>query len=83
MFKFENRKSQWNEGEQMHSLNMKNRAKIASIKNFILEDPKDSSREVMLFGKLDQNEFSFDIHYPLNPAVGMAVAISSFVQKSW
>jgi hypothetical protein len=39
IFKFENRKSQWNEDEQMHSLNMKSRAKLASVKNFILAPP--------------------------------------------
>ena len=67
----------------MHSLNMKGRAKVPSIKNFILENPSDNNREVMLFGKMDTNVFSFDIHYPLSPNIAMAIAISSFCYKSW
>jgi hypothetical protein len=34
---------------------MKSRAKIPSIKNFILEDPSENGREIMLFGKMEQN----------------------------
>lgn len=39
IMKLSNRKSKWSEKEKMHSLNMKGRAKLPSIKNFILEDP--------------------------------------------
>ena len=34
---------------------MKGRAKLASIKNFILEHPGEAGREVMLLGKVDEN----------------------------
>lgn len=37
----------------------------------------------MLFGKLDENEFSLDIHYPLSPTIALAIALSSFVYKTW
>lgn len=81
--KLSNRKSKWSEKEKMHSLNMKGRAKLPSIKNFILEDPEENGREVMLFGKLDENEFSLDIHHPLSPTMALAIALSSFVYKTW
>jgi len=37
----------------MYSLNMKGRAKLPSIKNFILESPSEDGREVMLLGKVE------------------------------
>lgn len=37
----------------------------------------------MLLGKMEENEYSFDIHYPLSPVLGMAIALSSFVHKTW
>lgn len=67
----------------MYSLNMKGRARLPSIKNFILVDPTMNDREVMLLGKMDKDRFSFDIHYPLSPNIAMAVAISSFTFSSW
>lgn len=39
----------------MYSLNMKGRAKLPSIKNFILESPAEEGREVMLLGKVEDN----------------------------
>lgn len=52
---YENRKSKWNEKEKMYSLNMKGRAKLPSIKNFIVESPSEDSRDIMLLGKMADN----------------------------
>jgi hypothetical protein len=37
----------------------------------------------MLFGKMGENSFSFDIHSPLSSVIGMAIAMSSFTHSSW
>ena len=62
---------------------MGGRAKIASIKNFILEDPATNGEDVMLLGKIDDHVFNLDLHYPLNPLIGAAIGLSSFLYKNW
>lgn len=46
-----NRQGKWNEKVECYTLNMKKRAKKASIKNFILEDPKNPNVDSLLLGK--------------------------------
>ena len=68
-------------------LNFKGRAKKASIKNFIIErqgveesvDPEE--KEIMMFGKLDDDEFRMDLKYPLTPYIGFGIALSTFGGK--
>lgn len=67
----------------MYSLNMKGRAKLPSIKNFILESPSEEGRDIVLLGKMEENEFSLDIHHPISPSIGLTIALTSFVHKSW
>ena len=59
-------------------------AKVASTKNFILDLPEkkdEEEREVMIFGKLKEDNFRMDIKYPLTPYVGFGIALSAFGTK--
>ena len=67
----------------MYSLNMRGRATIPSVKNFILEDPNRPGEDIVLVGKVKENVFSLDIHHPMNPFMGTAIALSSFLKKYW
>jgi hypothetical protein len=35
----------------------------------------------MIFGKIKENSFSFDIHYPQSPVIDMTIAMSSFAHS--
>lgn len=65
----------------MHYLNMKGRAKLASVKNFMLEDFKGN--DALLLGKIDENIYNLDVYYPLTTLQGTAIALSSFAYKGW
>ena len=67
----------------MYSLNMRGRATIPSVKNFILEDPNRPGEDIVLVGKVKENVFSLDIHHPMSPFIGTAIALSSFLYKCW
>lgn len=60
MYVLSNKKPEWNDRVGGYMLNFKGRAKKASIKNFIIEDETKESedpdeREIMMFGKLDED----------------------------
>jgi hypothetical protein len=50
---------------------------MPSIKNFILED-FNSQKEILMFGKIDKENFRLQISSPLNCVVGTAVALVQF-----
>ena len=58
-------------------LNFKGRVEVASIKNFILEE-EAIGKEVVLFGKVNDSKFNFDMGHPISPLIAFAVALSSF-----
>lgn len=80
---FRTRKSKWNEKERIHYLNMKGRAKIASVKNFILEDTEKEGADILLLGKIKEEVYNMDLHWPLNTLEASAIALSSFLYKNW
>ncbi len=50
---------------------------MPSIKNFILEDVI-TQNEVLMFGKIDKDNFRIQISSPLNCVLGTAVALIQF-----
>ena len=68
------RQPQWVESKRYYFLNFRGRIREASIRNFILQDPK-TSQEVLLFGKAANNVYNIDISYPLTPMLGFALVI--------
>lgn len=61
-------------------LNFNGRVSVASVKNFIMEDPK-SGREVLMFGKNEENKFSMDVAHPLTPFVALCLVVPFFATK--
>ena len=80
---FSNRKPVWNEKQGGYILNFDGRAKKASIKNFIVEDEtiEEEDKEVMMLGKLSEDDFRMDVRYPLSPYVGFGITLSAFGSK--
>lgn len=60
-------------------LNFEGRAKMASVKNFLVE--KENEDEVMMFGRISENEFRLDIHHPLSPYIAFGITLSCFGSK--
>lgn len=58
-------------------LNFSGRVSMPSIKNFILEDV-NTNKEVLMFGKIDKDNFRLQISSPLNCFIGTAVALIQF-----
>ena len=58
-------------------LNFSGRVSMPSIKNFILEDVI-TQNEVLMFGKIDKDNFRIQISSPLNCVLGTAVALIQF-----
>lgn len=72
-----NEKPKWNRKVQAYTLQfLDQRVKVASVKNFILED-STSGTPVLQFGRGGEvDRFILDFHHPLSPVQAFAVAIS-------
>ena len=77
----ENRKGKWNEKAECYTLNMKKRAKKASIKNFILEETSNPEYNCLLLGKVKDNSFNLDVSFPLTPFLAFCIGLTTFVSK--
>lgn len=51
-----------------------------SVKNFILKEDS-TDKDVLQFGRKDDDLFVMDIHYPLSPVQAFAIALSSVDNK--
>ena len=58
-------------------LNFRGRVQTASIKNFILEETLEGP-ELMLFGKVNENQFNLDMMSSISPLIAFGIALSSF-----
>jgi len=69
---------------EAHVLDFRGKAKVPSEHNFILmRHDKDTKKdeEVMLLGKVNDNEFNMEIRWPLSVLQGFSIAIASFAFK--
>ncbi len=80
------RKPIFHEQIRGYVLNFSGRVNMPSIKNFILEDV-NSQKEILMFGKIDKENFRLQISSPLNCVIGAAVALvqfeGRFMEWSW
>jgi tubby-related protein 1 len=58
-------------------LNFRGRVERPSIKNFILEESVNGP-DVVLFGKVNDNKFNFDVSSRISAYIAFALALSSF-----
>ncbi len=63
-------------GINANVLDFKGKAKVASVKNFVLMDPSEQD-DVMLFGKECDSVFNLDVKWPLSLLQAFAIAVSS------
>ena len=71
------RKPIFNEQIRGFVLNFAGRVIMPSIKNFILEDIQ-KQQEILMFGKIDKDNFRLQISSPINCVVGTAIALIQF-----
>lgn len=76
-----NRKPTFNETIKGYMLNFGGRVKKASVKNFILEDVDEPENARVLFGKITDDDFRLDMTKPVNPVVGLGIALAQFGGK--
>lgn len=72
-----------------YCLDFYGRAKLASVRNFQLVDPKtgplrtgdEEERALLLFGRWSEDEFHLDVKAPFSIVDAFAIAVSSFATK--
>lgn len=79
--RFKNKDPRWNEKLKSYALNFGGRVKMASIKNFILEDIISPDKNLLVFGKVDERTFSLDVWYPFTPFQAMGIILTCFDYK--
>ena len=63
---------------QSLALNFRGHAKYPSVKNMVLVDAKDESKEGLLFCKAGLKEYYMELSAPLSPLIAFGVVLSSF-----
>ena len=59
-------------------MDLKGRAKVSSVKNMVLVDADDETKDVLILGKAGDHTFNVEINYPLSPRVAMGILNSCF-----
>ena len=75
----ESRRPKWNPRTETFELPFGGRANWASARNFQLinrEGPND--RAVLLYGKMEEDEFALDFSYPLSPLHALSIVLTTW-----
>jgi len=79
------RRPKWNNRHKTLTMDFFGRCKLASAKNFQLEEVGKTGDKAdtvkLLFGKASDSQFILDFHQPLSPIQAFAAAISTMVWK--
>lgn len=67
----------WNSRSETYELPFHGRANLASVRNFQLVDRKRADRVVLLYGKVEEDEFALDYAYPLSMLQALSICLSS------
>eukprot|EP00826_Nyctotherus_ovalis_P005567 TRINITY_DN11263_c0_g3_i2.p1 TRINITY_DN11263_c0_g3~~TRINITY_DN11263_c0_g3_i2.p1 ORF type:complete len:202 (+),score=32.74 TRINITY_DN11263_c0_g3_i2:614-1219(+) len=73
-----NRKPKWNESIKGYVLNFHGKARIPSVKNFMLTDV-EGSENYLILGKADDDVYNMDAKWPLSLYQAFCICISSIV----
>eukprot|EP00434_Breviolum_minutum_P029545 symbB.v1.2.026123.t1/scaffold2587.1/size76604/5 len=71
------RRPKWNSRQKTLTLDFRGRCSMASAKNFQLEAENDSTKVVLLFGKVGANKFVLDYGNPLGTVQAFAAALTA------
>lgn len=77
----ENRPPTWNNDVKAYVLNFNGRVTLASVKNFQLCSHDDDGKQIMQFGRVDDDEFNLDVQWPMSLLQAFSIALSSFDSK--
>jgi len=78
---FESKPPVWNNDVGAHVLYFNGKATMASVKNFQLCTQNDEQHIIMQFGRIDKEEFSLEVQWPMSLFQAFAAALSSFDSK--
>jgi len=57
------------------------RARLTSVKNFILVSDSEPKKVLMLLGKIGDEEYNMDFCFPLTPLQAFGIAVTSLDYK--
>jgi len=77
-FVMHNKAPLWNEGSQVYQLDFGGRVTQESAKNFQIEY---LGKQVMQFGRIDENAYTLDFQYPLTALQAFSVALANVTQR--
>lgn len=81
LFCLESKSPIWNNEVGAHVLYFNGKATMASVKNFQLCTQNNEQRIIMQFGRIDKDEFSLEVQWPMSLFQAFAVALSAFDSK--
>lgn len=73
-----NKSPMWNEASQVYQLDFGGRVTQESAKNFQIEY---KGKQVMQFGRIDNNAYTLDFQYPFTAVQAFAVALANVTQR--
>lgn len=76
--KYVSKEPKWRPDKQVYTVNLRGKAKYASVKNMAIVNSEEPSEEGLLLAKTADNAFELDISYPFTPLVAVGVAMTSF-----
>jgi hypothetical protein len=87
--KYVNKQAKWDKEVQSYVLNLKGKAKLSSVKNFVIvkeskrEEKKGSEEEnsYVIFGKISKEIFNLCVSGPFSILQGLSLALSTFERK--
>lgn len=77
----ESKPPKWDNDVGAQVLYFNNKATLASVKNFQLCTQQDEHYIIMQFGRIDKDEFSLEVQWPISLFQAFAAALSSFDSK--
>ena len=80
LFPMINKPPRWNDQVGAYVLNFNGRVTMASVKNFQLIHPEEPERVVLQFGRVGKDKFTMDFMWPMTPAQGACMAVSSVLR---
>jgi len=75
----ESRRPKWNSRTETYELPFGGRANWASARNFqLVERDQSSERVVLLYGKMEEDEFALDLAHPLSLLHAFAIVLTTW-----
>eukprot|EP00830_Metopus_es_P010474 TRINITY_DN20097_c0_g1_i1.p1 TRINITY_DN20097_c0_g1~~TRINITY_DN20097_c0_g1_i1.p1 ORF type:complete len:136 (+),score=28.96 TRINITY_DN20097_c0_g1_i1:3-410(+) len=80
IFVYNSKTPEWSEKLEAHVLDFKGKARLPSVKNFILEDD-EGKKDYVMFGKIKENVYGLFVSWPFSLYQAFALSIGSISFK--